>query len=117
MDGAREMAELLTRDDLPPAFERWRVELEPGSHRPTEAREWAGALVLIEAGSLEVDCVTGGQRSFAEGDLLALGWLPITRLRNPGRGVTRLVAVRRHGDVPSEEYLHVTRRTDGGDRR
>lgn len=99
----------LSRPRLPPGFARWRVTLEPGAQRATTAAEWAGALVLVEHGALEVECEAGGRHRFGPGDLVALGWLPLSRLRNPGRVVTRLVAVRRRGDVPRRGFLRVLR--------
>jgi hypothetical protein len=82
-----ELIAALTRRPLPPAFERWRVELAAGAERSTDAGDWAGALVLV--------CHAGGRRTFAEGDLLALGWLPLRSLRNPGVQPTTILAVRR----------------------
>jgi hypothetical protein len=107
-----ELARLITRSDLPATFERWRVELAPGTARPTDASHWAGAVVLIEGGRLEVDCERGGRRTFAAGDLLVLGWLPLRALRNPGSVPTRLVAVRRRDDRPTAGVLRVVRRLD-----
>jgi hypothetical protein len=104
-----DLAEALGRSDLPPAFERFRLVLAPGERRPTRPADWAGCLVLVERGSIEVDCDAGGMRSFDAGDLLALGWLPIRTLRNPGAGDACLVAVRRRGDPTEEPFLHVTR--------
>ena len=102
------LAEALARADLPPTFERWRTEIGAGTSRPTSAAEWAGCVVLVERGAIEVDCTAGGYRSFVAGDLLALGWLPLERIRNPGPEVARLLAVRRRGSVPQTPYLHVT---------
>jgi hypothetical protein len=99
----------LTRPDLPESFERWEVTLSAGGRRSTTAADWAGALVRVESGTLEVGCEAGGHETFHEGDLLALGWLPIVELRNRGAHVVRLVAVRRRGDRPTKPYLHVTR--------
>lgn len=104
----------LTRPDLPDEFVRWEVLLEAGTSRPTSAAEWAGALVRVEEGTLEVGCAAGGHETFHAGDLLALGWLPIVELRSRDAGPVRLVAVRRRGVLPREAYLHVTRR-DGRD--
>jgi hypothetical protein len=103
----RALAGLLARSSVPPGFERWRSVLEPRSERATHPAEWAGALVLIESGVVEVTCRAGGQRTFRAGDLIALGWLPITRLRNPSDVVTRIVAVRRSGAPPTEEYVRI----------
>jgi hypothetical protein len=98
----------LDRPDLPDGFERWRLEVPARSTRPTTAGEWAGALVRIETGTLEVGCLAGGHETFHAGDLLALGWLPIVELRNHGDVPVRLVAVRRRGSTPRSPYLHVT---------
>jgi hypothetical protein len=95
-----ELPDALLGGSLPSAYQRWRLELAPGSERDTSAAEWAGALVLIESGTIDVGCLAGGQRTFVEGDLLALGWLPLKWMRNPGADVARLVAVRRRNVPP-----------------
>jgi Bacteriocin-protection, YdeI or OmpD-Associated/Domain of unknown function (DUF1905) len=104
----------LSREDLPPRFERWRVVLAPHASRPTSAGEWAGALVLVEAGALGVECVAGGRHRFTEGDLIALGWLPLRILHNEGPGRVELLAVRRRGHRPPAPFLHITNLTKGG---
>lgn len=85
----------LSRADLPPAFERWRLVLAPGARRLTSPSEWEGALVVVERGSVTVGCGGGGSRSFVTGDLLALGWLPVRSLGNVGAQDAWLLAVRR----------------------
>lgn len=97
-----DLAEALRRSDLPPAFERFRAVLAPGDSRPTRPADWAGCLVLVERGTVEVVCDPGTMRSFGAGDLLALGWLPVRALRNLGAGEACLLAVRRRGK-PSDE--------------
>lgn len=104
-----DLVRLLTRRDLPAAFERRHVVLPPGVERAADAAEWAGALVVVEQGRLEVDCRRAGRRVFVPGDLLALGWLPIEGLHNPGRVAVRLVVVHRWGDAASEDLLRVVR--------
>ena len=90
------------------SFERWRVDIAPLTERATDATEWAGAIVLVEQGSVDVVCAGGGHRLFGMGCLVALGWLPLTSLRNPTTEVTRLLAVRRRpptsieGGLPSD---------------
>ena len=101
----------LTRPHLPEGLDRWECVIPGRTTRPTTAAEWAGALVRIEEGALEVGCSGGGRETFHAGDLLALGWLPIIELRNHGAEPVRLVAVRRRGETPTEPYLHVTRMT------
>jgi hypothetical protein len=88
---------------LPPAFDRLRVTLGPGTARLTTPDEWHDCLVLVEHGAVEVECEGGTRRSFAAGDMLALDCLPVRALRNPGTHEARLLAVRRHppaGDDP-----------------
>ena len=93
----------LARVPLPPAFDRLRVTLEPGDARLTEPTEWTDCLMMVERGTVEVECEGGSRRSFAAGDLLALECLPVRALRNHGPDVVRLLAVRRQavtGDEP-----------------
>jgi hypothetical protein len=104
-----ELTAALTRRPLPPAFERWRVELPAGAEHPADPGDWAGALVLVEHGVLEVDCDAAGRRTFRQGDLLVLGWLPLRTLRNPGTEPTRLLAVRRRRARPADPFLRVVR--------
>lgn len=101
------LARLLVRPDLPPAFERWLTVLEPGAERATNPGEWAGALVLIERGAVEAVCAAGGHETFTGGDLVALGWLPITTLRNPAGEAAHILAIRRRGDSPRQGYLRI----------
>lgn len=95
------LAALVTRPDLPPAFQRWRLTLAPGAVHPTDEAQWAGALVLVEGGRLEVRCRAGGRCTFGAGALLALGCMAVEGLANPGRVAVRLVAVRRRSDRPA----------------
>jgi len=85
----------IARESLPEAFERWRLVIAPGSVLASNAAEWAGAVVVVESGLIEVGCLQGSCRTFVAGDLLALGWLPLETLSNPGPDVACLVAVRR----------------------
>ena len=85
----------LVRRSLPESFERRRVIIAPGTTRATAAEEWAGSLVLVESGVVEVGCRAGSSRTFVRGDLLALCWLPLETLSNPGPHEACLVAVRR----------------------
>lgn len=88
----------MTVDDGPPtSFERWRVTLEAGSSRTTRSSEWAGAIVLVEEGALEVECVAGGRQRFERGALIALGWLPLRTIHNPEPNPSVLMATRRAG--------------------
>ena len=100
-----DLATALGLRDLPAAFERFRVVLASGEARPTQPADWSGCLVLVERGPVEVDCGSGGRRSFATGDLVALEWLPLRILRNAGAAEASLLAIRRRGD-PSESLTY-----------
>ena len=90
-----ELAELLDRRDLPPAFERWRLSLAAGETWPAAAAAWRDALVLVEHGLLEVRCPAGARGSYPEGALLPLGALDAAELHNPGPGRLEILAIRR----------------------
>ena len=80
----------------PPAGFRFaRVELEPGASRPYAAGEWAGALVVIARGEVELECRDGGRRRFGCGEVLWLSGLPLRALRNPSTEPAVLLAVSR----------------------
>jgi hypothetical protein len=87
----------LTSQRLPPAFARWRVALPAGVELRTSAAEWAGSIVVVEQGTIEIGCVGGGRATFVAGDVLALGCLALQSLFNPGPESVRLVAIRRRG--------------------
>lgn len=89
------VARAMTRVPLPPAFDRLRISLAPGVTRLTDAGDWSDCLVLVERGTIEVECEGGSRHSFAAGDLLALECLPLRALRNRGSDEAGLVAVRR----------------------
>ena len=92
------VARAMTRVPLPPSFDRLRITLAPGTARLTEAAEWIDCLVMVEGGTVEVECAGGSRHSFSAGDMLALDCLPVRALRNVGVGEVRLLAVRRHAE-------------------
>lgn len=98
------MAPMLGLRDLPAAFERFRVVLASGDSLPTRSAEWAGCLVLVERGSVEVECEAGATGSFATGDLIALEWLPLRTLHNRGPGEACLLAVHRRDADPADGW-------------
>ena len=80
---------------VPAGFERRAMTVTPGSERRTSAEDWAGALVIVERGSIEVVCRGGARRTFGEGSYLCLSWLPVEWLRNPGPVDATVAAYRR----------------------
>jgi hypothetical protein len=106
-----DLAAALSRPDLPLTFERFQIVLAPGERRPTLPDAWAGCLVLVDEGRIEVDCGGGGHRAFVTGDLLALGWLPLREIRNVGSDEARLLAIRRR-EPPAHRILSPAGRND-----
>lgn len=80
---------------LPQGFERWTMSLGPGERRPSGAAEWSGALIVVDAGTIEVGCFAGASATFVAGDVLALSCLPLRWLRNAGAEEARIIAIRR----------------------
>jgi quercetin dioxygenase-like cupin family protein len=80
---------------MPVAFDVRVVEVAPGGERASHEAEWRDALVVVDRGEIEVDCVGGTRRRFAPGAVLWLGGLPLRALRNPGAEPAVLVAVKR----------------------
>jgi hypothetical protein len=79
----------------PACFEQRRVFLAPGVARAYDSDEWAGALVVVEYGRVELEWVHGGRFGFGPGDLLWLSQLALQALRNPGPLPLLMVAIRR----------------------
>ena len=93
-------------EDRPlPGIERWAMDVPPAAEWLTSRAEWVGALVLVEQGVIELDCLAGGRCRYVAGDLIAPSWLPLTRMRNPGAEPARLVAVRR--EIPARPRQRV----------
>ena len=71
------------------------LTLPPGQSRPYAEAEWVDAIVLVVAGVVEVEGVSGSRQRFEQGDLLWLAGLPVRALRNAGDRPAVLVAVSR----------------------
>jgi quercetin dioxygenase-like cupin family protein len=80
---------------MPAVFDVRVVEVAPGGERVSHEAEWRGALVLVDRGEIELDCLGGSRRRFARGAVLSLEALPLRALRNPGAEPAVLVAVSR----------------------
>jgi hypothetical protein len=97
-DGPAGRLSLLGRR-LPPSFELRVVTLAPGRARPFDQAEWRDALVVVERGEVELECLSGGRWRFPRGGVLWLVGLPLRALHNRGPEPVLLVAVsRRRGD-------------------
>jgi hypothetical protein len=96
------LARTLNREAIPLTFDRWRIAIPPGAALLTKPGEWTDCLVMVESGTIEVVGQAGSRGLFESGDLLALTWLSVCGLHNPGPEEARLVAVRplRRSDTP-----------------
>jgi hypothetical protein len=82
-DGAPDRVTFLGRT-LPSNFVLGVIVVSPGGRRPYDRDEWRDALVVIEHGAVDLECVLGRRRRFHEGDVLWLAALPLRALHNPG---------------------------------
>jgi hypothetical protein len=80
---------------LPASFIKHQVTIDAGCECAYEATEWHDALVVVEAGELELECVGGSRTRFGDGSVLCFQSLPLRTLRNPGRESLLLIAVSR----------------------
>jgi hypothetical protein len=94
MDAGRSPLSFLGRR-LPPPFERRVVVLEPDHTWLYDGAEWRGAIVVVERGQIELECLDGSRHCFGRGDILWLDRLPLRALRNRGHASAVLVAVSR----------------------
>jgi hypothetical protein len=86
--------------ELPPGFELELVSVEPGATRPYRDADWWDALVVVEHGEIELECVRGGRRRFDTGAVMWLAGLPLVALHNPGPEPVLLAAVSRTSNEP-----------------
>jgi hypothetical protein len=77
------------------SFEYRLIVVARGDERSFDGAEWRDALVVVERGQIELECLSGARRRFSRGDVLYLVGLPLRTLHNAGRGSAVLVAVSR----------------------
>jgi hypothetical protein len=80
---------------LGPSFRAHTVTIRPGGTRPYDEEEWRDALVVVELGSVVVECHAGGRRTFGTGDVLWLTGMGVRAVHNEGEESAVLVAVSR----------------------
>jgi quercetin dioxygenase-like cupin family protein len=75
-------------------FRRRVVELAPGEELDIDAGRWRDALLLLESGEVELECVAGERSRFAAGAVLCLP-PPVRFLRNSDSEPARLITISR----------------------
>jgi predicted dithiol-disulfide oxidoreductase (DUF899 family) len=90
----------------PPGFRLGLVIVEPGVERIYNKAEWAGALVIVARGELELESPDREWYRFGRGCILCLDGLAVRALRTGGREPTVLVAVSRADEFSVAERSH-----------
>ena len=76
-------------------FELREIALPPGCELPYDEADWQDALVVLEAGEIELEAVSGARRVLGAGDVFWLVGLPVRALRNAGPKAAVLLTVSR----------------------
>ena len=95
MDAAGQPPLSLLGRRLPPSFDRRVLVLAPGHTLVYHDAEWRGALVVVEQGQIELECLDGSRHRFGHGAILWLDRLPLLALHNCAHISAVLVAVAR----------------------
>jgi len=82
----------LARDSL--HFRRRVVDVAPGEELDLDTDRWRDALVVLESGEVELECVAGGRSRFAAGAVLCF-LPPVCFLRNTNSEPARLITISR----------------------
>jgi hypothetical protein len=80
---------------LPRTFDLRVVAVSPGRELAFDDAEWRDALVVVERGEIELECLSGAGCRFERGAVLWLCGLPLRGLRNRGREPVLLAVVSR----------------------
>src|SRR4051812_38138817 len=71
------------------------ITIQPADDLEYDESQWAGAVVVVESGRLQLECWSGERASFDEGAVLFLTGLNIRRIANPGLSELVLKSIRR----------------------
>ena len=80
---------------LPSRFRLRGITIAPGASRPFREEDWSDALVVVERGEVELQCMAGVRRRFGTGAVMWLQGMDLQALHNPGAEETVLSAVSR----------------------
>ena len=85
------------------SLRRTTVMIAPGESWRCDAAVWEDAIVVVEAGTIAVECHGGTTREFETGAVLFLAGLPLRALRNFGAETAVLVSVARISAAATED--------------
>ncbi|MGH8913962.1 MAG: hypothetical protein ACRDZM_05525 [Acidimicrobiia bacterium] len=80
---------------LPAGLTRRMIRIPPGSCRPYRPLEWAGKIVLVYQGDIELEGLSGRRYVFRSGSLVHLDRLPLGCIHNEGPQLAVMIAVGR----------------------
>jgi hypothetical protein len=84
---------VLDGTSLSPSFVRRLVVVPPAQPLPYDPADWRDALVIVERGRLELECLGGIRQQFGPGAVICLEDLPLRELRSDGEGPAVLVTI------------------------
>lgn len=91
--------------DVPPGFALRRIVIAPGADLPAGEADWTDALVIVEAGEIEVESAHGARATFLAGDVLCLEQVAPRLVRARGTGNAVLSVVRRRSGMGGAHAL------------
>jgi hypothetical protein len=80
---------------LSATFVRRLVVVPPQQPLPYDPADWRDALVIVDRGKLELECLGGTRQHFGPGAVICLEDLPLRELRSDGEESALLVAISR----------------------
>jgi quercetin dioxygenase-like cupin family protein len=80
---------------LPSWVEMRVVVVAPGHRLAFDQADWRDAVVVVEGGALDLECLGGRRQRFVRGDLLSLHGMSLRALHNPGHEPAVLAVVSR----------------------
>jgi hypothetical protein len=92
----------LLHGQIPEGFELRMWVVASGESVAYDPGEWAGSLVTVEDGEIELECDRGGRRRFGPGTMLAPEVLGLVALHGCGPEPTVLAALSRRRDADAD---------------
>jgi len=96
--GSIDLARERPASDPDPVCRRFKVRhltIAGGRDLAFDEAEWRDAIVVVERGSLDIECLGGNRSTFATGAVLCLDRLSLRTLHNAGKVPVVLFAVTR----------------------
>jgi hypothetical protein len=92
------------REPLADGFSRRVFRVASGLELGLEPARLLDAIVVVERGELELECLAGTRRRFGRGTMIPPSQLPVSHLRSVGSDPLVLVVVSRAGLGATDEF-------------